>query len=390
MSRRKRHVDEEDFDEYAFYDERIRGDAHRRLDDGPPALQDYGLGPGYLGRARQSPRSPSIAGDDEIRPARRRNASPDDSDRGGERRAFRKVGDAFDPDDVFDEPFIFVEPGGSSSLKSAVKNAVLSSTVFRDSCVSTVLSTDADAAYAGNLAFLKQQRVLDGDSHTVRLNNVQLRGCMFVKSSPVDPLPEAVFVELVVLYDRSRTTLSSASWGTHNTDCPVSWSDVFSPSITNFVYPNAVDDMDPKVFNFTNPELSNRVRVMFRKMYKLCPHNYVNTYVVSNGTAVTTDPLLNYNIAAASQAYVADGAGTAQFNISSSNACLIDEFVNLCGLPARYRAGGSFESAVDTEGAVYVGARSTSLTAGRVNQVRVYINTRLNFNMDSSDSVTFY
>lgn len=390
MSRGKRQVDDEDFDEYAIWDDRMRGYGRARLEDVPSANQDYGAGPGYLGRVGQSPRSPSIRGDDEIRPSRRRSPSPDDSDRGGERRGLRKVGDAFDPDDVFDEPGRI-----SSSLKSAVKNAVLSRTVFRDWCLSTNVSENADATSGGNLAFLRQQRVLNGDSLAIRLNNVQLRGCAYVKHTPNDltdtPTSNpAVFVEVVVLYDRSRSALDASFWNSTDPISAFSWSDAFSPSVTTFVYPAAVNDLDPKVFNFTNPEMSNRVRVMFRKIYKLSPRNYVNTYANITGTAVNADPLLNYSISLDAQAYTASGYPIAEYNMSSASACVIDEFVNLCNLPARYRAGDTLATAVDTEGAVYIGVRGTSLSSARANVVSVYINTRLNFNMDSSDPVVFY
>jgi len=388
MSRRKRHVDEEDFDEYAFYDERIRGDAHRRLDDGPPSVQDFGLGVGYLGRVRQSPRSPSIVGDDEIRPSRRRDPSPDDSDRGGERRGFRKVGDAYDPDDVFNEPFVFIEPRAASS---AVKKAMFSSSLYRDWCISTVLATDPDATNGGNLFFLKQQRVLDeSSSHTVVLNNVQLRGCLYVTGSVPDPLPEAVFVELAVLYDRNRSVMTGAGWNTNGPVSALSWSDVFSPSSTNAVYPSDVDDMDVRMFNFTNPESANRIRVMFRKIYKLDTLRPLNTYARVEGTALNADPLLNYTISLDSQQYSSDGGPTIHRSPSSASCALIDEFVNLCRLPARYRCGESLSTAVDTEGAVYVAIRSSSLGSGRTFNVHAFVNTRLNFSTESSQAASFY
>lgn len=388
MSRRKRHVDEEDFDEYAFYDERIRGDAHRRLDDGPPALQDYGLGPGYLGRARQSPRSPSIAGDDEIRPARRRNASPDDSDRGGERRAFRKVGDAYDPDDVFDEPFVFIEPGGAPVVtESQVKRVVRSSVVYRDWLFNQVVAIDADAVINGNVFFLRQQRVLDSDSGGVTLNNLQLRGAIYVGRAPTDPFPEAVFVEVAVIYDRSRSFLSGHSWNGYGAASYYSWSDVFGRSGTTFTDYATLDNIDTRTFHFTNPETSSRFRIMFRKMYKLDFRTLRMTYFTLGGLGTNADPLLNYSYGLEGQFFQSDGGPIQVYDPRASSCVLIDEFVNLCSLPARYRAGGTLDTAVDTEGGISVAVRCSHPTG---DSLKVLMNTRLNLSVDPSTSVKFY
>lgn len=389
MSRRKRHVDEEDFDEYAFYDERIRGDAHRRLDDGPPALQDYGLGPGYLGRARQSPRSPSIAGDDEIRPARRRNASPDDSDRGGERRAFRKVGDAYDPDDVFDEPFVFFEPRGVSPIvrEADVARAIPKSIVVRDWCWYQSVKFDADAAASGNFAFLRQQRVIDSDS-AVRLNNLQLRGMIWVAASTAEPMPQAVLVELAVVYDRSRTFLSASTFNSNTSISPFSWSDVFSPPISALSYPTTAP-VDVSIFHFTNPETSSRFRILHRKIYKLDLLEYNFRHSETSGTLANTDPLLDYIVNENTFYRTATGGASPVYKPKASSTIVVDEFVNLCGLPAHYRTGAELTTAVDTEGAVYVGWRCSGLNAEYMN-LSMYLNTRLNIAVPDGHPLKFY
>jgi len=394
MSRRKRHVAEEDFDEYALWDDRMRGFSHARLEDAAPENEDYGIGPGYLGRARQSPRSPSIIGDDEIRPSRRRAASPDDSDRGGERRGLRKVGDAFDRDDVFDEPFIFVEPRNlpppSMSIppvlsEASLKNAMRPSAIFRDWCWFQDIQTDADAV--GNFAFLRQQRVLDSDG-IGRLNNLQIRGMAWIHSSTVQPLPEAAVVELVVVYDRSRTQLSGSTWNSTGAVAPFTWSDVFSPSVTNFTYPSGSGVFDPKVFNFTSPETSSRFRVLHRKMYKLDFLLPNATWARNEGTAVNVDPALDYAINIATSYYRTNGGPVLLNSPRATTLVHFDEFINLCGLPIHFRTGSDAGTAVDTEGAVYVGIRHSAESATAL--AKIYLNTRLNISVPSDKAITFY
>jgi len=389
MSRRKRHVGEEDFDEYAFYDERIRGDAHRRLDDGPPALQDHGLGTGYLGRARQSPRSPSIVGDDEIRPTRRRAASPDDSDRGGERRAFRKVGDAYDPDDVFDEPFVFIEPRSipPSVSEAAVSRALRGKAVVRDWCWYQEVAFDADATGGGNLAFLRQQRVVDSDSR-VRLNNLQLRGVIWCRVNTAEPLPQAVFVELVVVYDRHRIAFSGDGYNSNSSYAMYSWSDVFGPSTTTLTYPTGTE-VDRAVFDFTNPETSAQFRVMHRKIYKFDLLEYNFRHSETSGTMSNVDPLLDYVTNENTFFRIVGGGASPAYKLKSSSTALVDEFVNLCGLPAHYRAGPNLDTAVDTEGAVYVGWRC-SAPSSDVARFKMYLNTRLNVSVPDGNDLKFF
>lgn len=388
MSRRKRHVDEEDFDEYAFYDERIRGDAHRRLDDGPPSLQDYGLGPGYLGRARQSPRSPSIAGDDEIRPARRRNASPDDSDRGGERRALRKVGDAYDPDDVFDEPFVFIEPGSVPPVvrSSEVKQALLSGPIFRDWAWYQEVYYDPDST-GTNITFLRQQRVINSEG-SVRLNNLQLRGAIWLVSNTAIPLPEAVFVELVVFYDRSRTFLDANGYNSSGASSNISWSDVFSPCSSGLTYPTGTE-VDVPFFHFTNPETTSRFRIMFRKTFKLDVRKYIFRHAETSGTETNVDPLLDYVVNTNTFYRLSPGGPSPEYSPSKDSVLLIDEFVNLCGLPAHYRAGSPVEKAVDSEGGVYVGWRCSAPSFDAA-WLRIYLNTRLNLNVVDNKNLRFF
>jgi len=387
MSRRKRQVDEEDFDEYALWDDRIRGFSHARLEDAAPENEDYGLGAGYLGRARQSPRSPSIAGDDEIRPSRRRAASPDDSDRGGERRGLRKVGDAYDPDDVFDEPFIFNEPGGvpSASLSVAVKNAMLSSVVVRDWCLYHSVAFDADAIVSGNFSFLRQQRVIDSDA-VVRLNNLQLRGMIWCKASTAEPLPQALFVELVVVYDRVRTTLSGSLFNSSGAIAPFSWSDVFGPANNALTYPS-VTGVDEAFFQFTNPETSSRFRILHRKIYKFDCLKYNFRFMDTSGTMANVDPLLDYVTNTNSYFRISGGGPSPEYDIRKDTVACVDEFVNLCGLPAHYRPGPTLGTAVDSEGAIYVGWRC-SADEGYAD-FNIYLNTRINMSVPST-GVKFY
>jgi len=389
MSRGKRQFDEDAFDEYAFHDERIRGDGRQRLEDMPASDQDYGVGPGYLGRIGQSPRSPSVRGDDEIRPRRGRSSSPDDGYHYDRPRALRKVGDAFDPDEA-DEVFERVS-------SAVVSRAIMSRVVFRDWCFDDFVARNADSTEFGNFAFLKQQRVLNGDSRQIRLNNVQLRGCLYLHTSPVNPVPEAVFVEVVVAYDRFRSELSGYYWQLDRRNkaiAPFSWSDVFESPSSNFTYPTNVDDMDIKLFNFTNPEFSNRVRIMFRKVYKLSSLDKRNNFQSINGTVqdLTSTPPQIFAVSLGSTAKVVDEGPTQLTNVCGSSAIFIDEFVNLCGLPARYRAGDSgVDTAVNTEGGVYLGIRSTCFESDtRQCYVRAFVNTRLNFNMECTDGATFF
>lgn len=375
MSRGKRQFDEEGFDEYALWDDRIRGDGRARLEDMPPSNQDYGVGPGYLGRARQSPRSPSIGGDDEIRPSRRRAASPDDSDRGGERRGFRKVGDAYDPDDA---PVV---------SEAQVKRALHSSIVYRDWMYYGSVRVDPDATSNGNFAFLRQQRVVDSDSGHVVLNNLQLRGCLYVTAETVEPLPEAIFVEVVVVYDRFRSQLSGSLWNSILPVSSFSWSDCFDRSGTTFADHPTVDGLDTRVFNFTNPELSSRLRIMFRKMYKLDCRKLNQTFFSLSGTGLNVDPVLNYNYSLEGQFYSGNGGSILPNIPSGSTCCLVDEFVNLCSLPARYKSGPDLATAVDTEGGVSVGIRCSHPTLPGVNYV---LNTRLNVSVDPSTMPVFY
>jgi len=377
MSRGKRQFDEEGFDEYAFWDDRIRGDGRARLEDVPPSNQDYGVGPGYLGRIRQSPRSPSVAGDDEIRPSRRRAASPDDSDRGGERRALRKVGDAYDADD---EPRVSV---------ADVKNSIMSSNVYRDWALMSIGKYDADAIYNGNFAFLNQQRVVNSDTGTCRLNNLQLRGMLWIDPNSQrlfkpDYNPDALFVELVVVYDRSRVQFSAAHTDENHFNAPFAWSDVFSPSgsFSRPVTSGTDTGIESRVFDFTSPETSYRFRIMFRKFYKLDLRRVNQTYTITGGTSTNIDPALNQTLSLASQSYGADGYEIVQYSSNGNSCCLIDEFINLCHLPCKHRTGPDFDTAVDAQGAVYIGLRSSGLDGYGCN-FNAYVNTRLNMDMEA-------
>lgn len=346
MSRRKRHVDEEDFDEYAFYDERIRGDAHRRLDDGPPALQDYGLGPGYLGRARQSPRSPSIVGDDEIRPARRRDASPDDSDRGGERRAFRKVGDAYDPDDVFDEPFVFIEPGSIPPVvRSSEVRRALSSRVWADGYRGTTPSGDVtNPAWSSNLMgsaeptgagdiWSKFPNVnhIKFESLQFRLLFTTLRTSRVVYAEGTEPRLNYYirdrYLHLAVVYDRQPE-----KW-IDKTRTNVSWKDVFKSDYKFYAEPNLVGYSNMQFMEFTNQENAHRFRVMWRKCVNVpvkrvfLPKERVLTGSIVGDVGVQPTIL---NLSGLVQDPLAVG-----WEIEEFDSVFMDEFINLCGLPGK-------------------------------------------------------
>lgn len=339
MSRRKRHVAEEDFDEYALWDDRMRGFSHARLEDAAPENEDYGLGPGYLGRARQSPRSPSIIGDDEIRPSRRRAASPDDSDRGGERRGLRKVGDAYDPDDVFDEPFVFVEPGSIPPVvnSSEVKRA-LSTRVWADGYRGTIPSSDVTNPawtfpFMGAPNIWSQFPVVNNikfESMQMRLLLTTLRTSRVVYAESESRLNNYIrdrYLHLALIYDRQPE-----KWV--NKDLPdASWKDVFKSNYTPYAQPNTVGYGNMQFMEFTNQENAHRFRVMWRKCVnvpvKRCfvPKDRVLTGSLVGDVGVQPTVL---NLSGA-----INDPDTIGWEIEQFDSVFLDEFVNLCGLPGR-------------------------------------------------------
>jgi len=340
MSRGKRQFDDEDFDEYALWDDRIRGDGRARLEDVPPSNQDYGVGPGYLGRLGQSPRSPSIRGDDEIRPSRRRFPSPDDSDRGGERRGFRKVGDAYDPDDVFDEPFVFVEPGSIPSVmrSSEVKRA-LSTRVWADGYGGTTPSSDVtNPAWTDAIMGAPDIWSRFPDLHRIKFESMQLR-LLFatlrtsrvkysLDSEPrLDDYIRDRYLHVALVYDRHPE-----KW-TDKTRPNVCWKDVFKSDYTPYVEPRTVGYSNMQFMEFTNQENSNRFRIMWRK----CVNVPVKRFFLPKERVLSGSLIGDVGV----QATVLNLSGlvrdpdTVGWEIEESDSVFLDEFVNLCGVPGK-------------------------------------------------------
>lgn len=397
MSRSKRGFDEDHFDEYALYDDRIRGDLRQRLEDVPQEDQDYGSGPGFGFRIGQSPRSPSVRGDDEIRPSRRRAASPDDGDDDRYSRLARRIGDDWD---FGAREFRFDEPVPAAPVKRALlegRRPVLLDYMFKGLVgdqPDSIVTDDSTGMY-----FLRSQRPVGCDAR-FKLNTLQLRGVVFelpisessIRGTP-DLVPQCFFVEVVVLYDRFTTKIPLADYNKHNTLTTFSWSDAFDRPPSSLTLP-AKSILPEYSFNhdvlqFTNPESSNRLRVLFRKTYRLERPRLGNTYSITDGTATCVDPALNYTIHSTTQSYVGSGYGVAQ-RVNNGTCVHIDEIVNLCGLPMRARHLEA-EPFFEIDGGITVCVYGSSVydtTDGNGHQV--LMNTRINMTSVDSEYNKFY
>lgn len=344
MSRRKRVLDEDNFEEYEVFDMEMRSDLRLRLEDVPEQDEDDGVDIGYHSRIGQSPRSPSVRGDDEFRPRRGRSPSLGDSDVLNDRVRKRRVVDDGVVDDDEGEFSRFSGRALTSAVKQKLKLRVHADGKFQVH----FYTSDTD-----NVTFIARSLMGFPNIHRsihspyliarthVQLQNIALKGVVWIntnwKNNPAQQFPASTQVMFAVVYDRFYN-----NWVTP-TDPGVQWSDVFKSSSLNASSGCPVG-VDPTFFDPLNDENSARFRVMFRKVFPIIRRRdrpFLQFKMNGDITGTIGTDVVNLTIGP----FLDGGAQIDQTGEATTtdhlehDAVYIEEFINLCNLPSKVTFG---------------------------------------------------